>query len=77
MSLTVNDFLDLTEDKSKKTVSVKFATISSNYLSGRPTVILDGSTSETIKKYPYLSRYQPKANDRVMIINNVIIDKII
>lgn len=75
--ITVNEFLDLTEDKNKKSINVKFATISSNYVSGRPTVVLDGSTSETIKKYPYLSRYQPKANDRVMIINNVIVDKIV
>ncbi|MBM6648999.1 hypothetical protein [Bacillus sp. RIT 809] len=73
--ITVDDFLELTEDK-KPTISIKFGKIPSNYTSGRPTVILDGMASPTIKQYPYIGTYSPKANARVMIAQGVIIGDI-
>lgn len=74
--IDVNTFLDLTENPDKKEVRVRFGTIPSNYTSGRPTVILDGNTGATVKKYPYLSSYTPAANHRVMIVQGVIMGRI-
>ena len=31
------------------------------------TVLIDGETSATVKKYTYLSSYTPAVNDRVLI----------
>ncbi|MGE7864523.1 hypothetical protein ACQKOA_26425 [Bacillus mobilis] len=73
--MDVNEFLDLTDNKTPQ-VSVKFGKIPANYASGRPTVILDGMTAATVKKYPYLSTYTPVANHRVMIVQGVIIGDI-
>ena len=56
---------------------VRFATIDSGYISGRPTLIFDGESTATIKQYPYLSSYTPTAGDRVMVVNGVIIGNII
>ena len=73
--ITVDDFLTLTEDN-KKEVSVKFGKIPSTYTSGRPTVILDGMTVATVKRYPYIGSFTPRANARVMIVQGVIIGDI-
>lgn len=54
----------------------KFAKVSPSYVSGRPSLIFDGETTEGIKKYPYLSSYIPKAGDRVMVIKGVVIGAI-
>lgn len=76
--ITVDDFLNLTskDDDKKKEISVKFGQIPSSYTSGRPTVILDGMTVATVKRYPYIGSYVPKANARVMIVQGVIIGDI-
>lgn len=74
--IDVNDFLDLTEEKSPL-VSVKFGKIPSNYTTGRPTVILDGMTIPTVKRYPYIGTYVPKANHRIMIVQGVIMGNIV
>lgn len=74
--IDVNDFLDLTENKTP-TVTIKFGKIPANYTSGRPTVLLDGMTSPTVKKYPYLASYTPAANHRVMIVQGVIMGRIV
>ena len=55
---------------------VRFATIDSEYTSGRPSVIFDGEDTATLKKYPYISTYTPTAGDRVMLIKNVIMGAI-
>ncbi len=59
-----------------ETVRVRYATIDSNYSSGRPKVQFDGEQSVTLKGYPYLSSYSPIAGDRVQIINGVIQGKV-
>lgn len=52
-----------------------------DYSGGRPSVIFSGETIKSVKKYPYLSSYSPKANDKILLasIGNsyVIIGKII
>ncbi|MDP2872857.1 MAG: hypothetical protein Q8P31_10025 [Bacillota bacterium] len=43
------------------------ATVSSEYRGGLPSVHLDGQPGETAAACTYLSSYQPKAGDRVLI----------
>lgn len=62
--LTAERFWDII--KSIKAPKVfEMATIDPNYSSGRPKVIIDGETVAGNKRFPYLSSYTPKANDRV------------
>lgn len=56
---------------------IRFAKIDTNYSSGRPSLVMDGESTATIKRYPYLSSYTPAANDRVMLVKNVIIGGIV
>lgn len=75
--IDVTGFLDLMDDKKGQNVRVQFGKIPSTYTSGRPTVILDGMTVPTVKKYPYLASYTPAANHRVMVVQGVIMGRII
>lgn len=54
----------------------KFATIDPDYVTGKPRLVYDGEQTPTIKTYVYLDSYTPVANDRVMVIQNVIVGKI-
>lgn len=74
--MDVNTFLDLTEDK-RPVVQISFGKIPSSYTSGRPSVILDGTTTPTVKKYPYIGTYTPVANHRIMIVQGVIMGNIV
>lgn len=42
-------------------------TIAAGYVSGRPTVQLDGDDAAGTKTYPYLDSYVPAAGDRVLV----------
>ncbi len=42
-------------------------TIAAGYVSGRPTVKLDGDDTAGSKTYPYLASYAPAAGDRVLV----------
>ena len=57
--------------------SIRFAKVDPNYISGRPSLIFDGESIPTVKEYPYLGSYTPKANDRVMTVKGVIIGGIV
>jgi len=57
--------------------SIRYATIPSDYVDGRPQLIFDGESTKTIKRYPRLASYTPVAGDRVQVIGGVIQDKII
>lgn len=59
-----------------KGVSVRFAKIADGYVDGRPTLVFDGESVATVKRYPYLSGYIPVAGDRVQVIDGVIQGKI-
>jgi hypothetical protein len=82
MKLSPGDFLDLMDDKDNgkpKTIEtvVRFGYVDPSYTTGRPRIIFDIDDSSTIKEYPYLAGYTPAANDRVIVLNNVVLDKII
>lgn len=70
-------FLDIMTPTPTKQVTVKFGYINSSHTSGRPRVKFDGEDAPGVKTYPYLSSYTPTANDRVIVIQNVVIGKIV
>jgi len=60
---------DYINDLKKPTPSMyKLDKISASYTSGRPSVIFDGESVDTVKKYPYISSYTPVADDRVLLL---------
>jgi hypothetical protein len=74
--LTPNDFLDLMDEK-KIDKTVRFGKIDPSHVSGRPKVLFDGNSTVSTKKFPYVSSYTPAANDRIIVLKNVIIGKIV
>ena len=52
------------------------ATIDPAYTSGRPRLIRDGETTVQGKPYPYLGSYTPQANDRVYVMDGIVIGRI-
>jgi len=60
---------------------ITLGTVDSGYVSGRPRIVFDGESSASTKTYPYLARYSPTANDRVLLIKAgstwVVVDKIV
>lgn len=65
--MTPNDFLNIINKGDKGTV-YKLGTIDHAYLEGRPKVIFDGESIASNKKYTRLSSYEPRANDRVLLL---------
>ena len=61
----------------KQASPVKLGTIDPDYTSGRPSIVFDGESVPSVKQYPYLSTYTPQAGDRVMLIRNVVVGKIV
>lgn len=68
----VNDF-----GNQPKEQLIKFAKVSPNYSTGRPTLVFDGETTESNKAYPYLSSYNPSPGDRVMLVKGVVVGNIV
>lgn len=54
----------------------RFAYIDPNYTTGLPSLVFDGESLPTIKRYPHLSSYTPVAGDRVQVLHGVIQGKI-
>lgn len=77
MTLSANDFLDVLEEDKRIDRTIRFGKVDPAYTAGRPKIIFDGTTTVSVKQFPYLGSYIPSANDRVMIIKNVVIDKIL
>lgn len=76
--MDANLFLEIVNPPTPgKQVNLRFGYIDSTYVSGRPKVKFDGQDAPGVKTYPYLSSYNPTANDRVMIIQNVVVGKIV
>lgn len=73
---TAQEFVNMLKNQ-KEEKTVRFATISNVYTSGRPQLIFDGESRSSIKGYPYLSSYTPAKGDRVVVIHGVILGKII
>lgn len=74
--LSPNDFFELMDEKSADK-TIRFGTIDADYTTGRPKIIFDGAENPSVKNYPYAASYTPAANDRVLIIKNVVVCKII
>jgi len=66
-----------TEEQIKESKNVELGKIDPYYSSGKPSIVFDGEIQASVKKYPYLSSYQPTANDRVMVVRGVVVGKII
>lgn len=60
----------------KQFAVVSYAKIDPAYTTGKPKLIFDGETTVTVKHYPYISTYTPKANDRVMLIGDTVMGAI-
>lgn len=75
--LSVNDFLDLNEEENNPDKTVRFGKVDAAHTTGRPRIVFDGTDTPSTKRYPYIATYTPTANDRVMILKNVIIGKIV
>lgn len=58
---------------------IQFGTIDPKYTSGQPSVIYDSDIIQKTlsKRLKRLASYTPAANDRVLIVNGVIIGKIV
>ena len=67
-------FVKMFGKKEEKKI-VKFAQIAT--ADGRPTLLFDGETVPTTKKYPYLSTYTPEVGNRVMVVHGVVVGKIL
>lgn len=61
--------------KEKQIKYIKFGEVVD--ATGRPQIKIDGESTASIKRYPYLASYEPLLNDRVMIVHGVVIGKII
>lgn len=71
-----NDFLNLMEEK-EMDKTVRFGVVDSAYTTGRPKIKFDGMDAASVKTYPHLASYTPVANERVMVIKNVVIGRIV
>jgi hypothetical protein len=63
--------------KEKKEKLIRYAKIDHFYESGLPRLVFDGEEEVSVKSYPYLASYTPYPDDRVMLVKNVIIGKVI
>lgn len=79
--MRAEDFLDIVQGSSDKRSAFRLGKIPADYTGGRPRVQFDGETTASTKTYPYLNRYTPAANDRVLVakVGNgwVVIDKVV
>ena len=77
MMIRTDDFIEmLGPDKTNERV-VRYGRIDHFYTSGLPQIVFDGEEEPSVKQYPHLESYTPQANDRVMLIKNVIVGKIV
>ena len=75
--MKANDFVQMFgNNEPQQNINLRFAKVAPNYISGRPSLIFDGETTPTVKTYLFLSSYQPKPDERVMVLNNIILGKI-
>lgn len=74
--MSTEEFIDAFHNPARTEKVVRFAKIDPLYINGLPSLIFDGEQNPTVKKYPHLVGYTPRANDRVMVIHGVIMDKI-
>lgn len=74
--ITPEEFVQIFKNPNE-TKLIRFGKIDPAHISGRPRLIFDGESIVTVKRYNYLSSYNPKAGDRVFVLNNVVIGAIL
>lgn len=57
-------------------IKIRLAKVDPNYVSGRPSLIFYGETTPTVRTFLFLTSYQPKPNDKVLVLNDIILGKI-
>lgn len=72
--MNANDLVGLIKDLQTDQKAFSLGTIDPNYDggvngSGLPKVIFDGEDTPSLKGYPFVSGYQPMANERVLLAN--------
>jgi len=69
--INTQSFVEIVEEMIREKVEVPFSLgkIDPFYSGGNPRILFDGEASVSMKRYPYLSTYQPISNDRVLLIN--------
>lgn len=76
---SASEFINMLQPENQR--YYKLGKIDPSYTGGRPRIIFDGETTVSVKQYPYLGRYTPAANDRVLMLkianSYVVFDKII
>lgn len=69
---------DFANKKMVEPDKVRFASIDPSYVSGSPQLLFPGESTVTLKKYKRLESYNaPIAGEKVMVLHDVILGKII
>lgn len=74
--MDADKFIEVMSSKPKINL-IKYGQVDPNYSGGRPKIKFDGEDIVSGKAYPYLSSYVPTANDRVIMLDGVIMGKVI
>lgn len=62
-------FLEIVRGKGKDKPNVRLGTVASvDTVTGRPSIIFDGETEPSLKRYPKSKGYTPVEGDRVYLI---------
>lgn len=74
--MRAEDFINIIQPKNeqKPDIFLKFGFVDPAYTTGRPKILFDGTEEVSVKEYPYIGAVA--ANDRVMILQNVVLGKI-
>lgn len=80
--ISKQDFITLIDERvvkilSKRKGQVQFAKIPADYVSGKPSLLFDGETVATTKKYQVNADITLSPNDHVLVLNDVVICKIV
>lgn len=67
--ITADQFLDIVRKDGKDKALVRLGEVSSiDPNTGRPSIIFDGETEPSVKRYTYIDSYTPTEGDRVLLI---------
>jgi hypothetical protein len=78
--MSADEFLQIIVPDRVPPTAFRMGTIPASHTSGLPTVIFDGETVASTKRYPCLGDYTPAAGDRVLLARVghgwVVLDKV-
>lgn len=82
--MNAETFLNIVNPKQQDKIKIRLGYIDANYSSGLPKIAFDsdidpatGIAQPSGKTYSHLASYTPTAGDRVILINNLIIGKVV